>query len=312
MSRQTVFVGEKFLSKSGLWFTVVEYITGKKIRIRFDESGFETIVEGQQIRKRNIVDQSTAYPKVGDIFDTTYGGKIEVIAYKSCRNVTVKFLNTGSEVRTEACQLHRGTVRDRLHGQVWGVGFLGIGPHKAYHADTKPEWAYLKWSNMLERCYSEDHHKIQPTYKGCTCDESWHNYQVFTEWAKKQIGYGIRGWALDKDILKKWNKKYCPEYCCFLPQALNNLLLRADAARGDCPIGVSCRESDGKYTAACGGGGTMGRDTFIGAFNTPEAAFAAYKVAKEKRIKEVANKWRDKIDIRAYNALMSYEVLITD
>ena len=41
---------------------------------------------------------------------------------------------------------------------------------------------------------------------------------------------------------------------------------------------------------------------------TPEAAHAAYKQFKENGVKELANKWRDKIDERVYNAMMSLSV----
>ena len=41
-------------------------------------------------------------------------------------------------------------------------------------------------------------------------------------------------------------------------------------------------------------------------------AFNAYKKAKENYLKELANKWKGKIDPRAYEALMNYEVEITD
>ena len=40
--------------------------------------------------------------------------------------------------------------------------------------------------------------------------------------------------------------------------------------------------------------------------------FNAYKTAKEIYIKELANKWKGKIDDRAYEALMNYAVEITD
>ena len=46
-------------------------------------------------------------------------------------------------------------------------------------------------------------------------------------------------------------------------------------------------------------------DTELGAFN-------AYKVEKEIFVKELAEKWKDKIDERAYNALISYQVGIDD
>ena len=44
----------------------------------------------------------------------------------------------------------------------------------------------------------------------------------------------------------------------------------------------------------------------------PMEAFYAYKAAKEVYIKEVANKWRDKIDPRVYEALMNWEVSADD
>ena len=50
----------------------------------------------------------------------------------------------------------------------------------------------------------------------------------------------------------------------------------------------------------------------MGTYITPEEAFCAYKQAKEAHIKDVANKWKDKIDPRVYDALVSYQVEITD
>ena len=41
-------------------------------------------------------------------------------------------------------------------------------------------------------------------------------------------------------------------------------------------------------------------------------AFNAYKQAKESFVKEQANKWKGKIDDRAYNALINYTADITD
>ena len=57
---------------------------------------------------------------------------------------------------------------------------------------------------------------------------------------------------------------------------------------------------------------SKGKREHLGLFNTELEAFNAYKTAKEIYIKELANKWEGKIDERAYNALMNYEVEITD
>ena len=55
-----------------------------------------------------------------------------------------------------------------------------------------------------------------------------------------------------------------------------------------------------------------GKREYLGFFKTEIEAFNAYKQAKEKYLKELAEKWKSQIDERAYNALMNYEVHIDD
>ena len=55
-----------------------------------------------------------------------------------------------------------------------------------------------------------------------------------------------------------------------------------------------------------------GKSERLGLFNTEIEAFNAYKQAKETFVKEQAEKWKGKIDERAYNALMNYTVNLTD
>ena len=55
-----------------------------------------------------------------------------------------------------------------------------------------------------------------------------------------------------------------------------------------------------------------GMKEHLGSFKTEIEAFKAYKIAKESFVKEQANKWKDEIDERAYEALMNYQVEITD
>ena len=50
-----------------------------------------------------------------------------------------------------------------------------------------------------------------------------------------------------------------------------------------------------------------GKSEHLGFFNTELEAFNTYKQAKESFVKEQANKWKGKIDERAYLALMNYE-----
>ena len=55
-----------------------------------------------------------------------------------------------------------------------------------------------------------------------------------------------------------------------------------------------------------------GKPKYLGSFTTEIEAFNAYKQTKENYIKELANKWKGKVDERAYEALMNYTVDIDD
>ena len=56
------------------------------------------------------------------------------------------------------------------------------------------------------------------------------------------------------------------------------------------------------------------RNVHLGFFDTPEEAFQAYKSAKEQYVKELATQYfqEGKITQRVYQALMEYQVEITD
>jgi len=162
------------------------------------------------------------------------------------------------------------------------------------------------YNAMANRCkpggyVQKNHH----TYIGCTTTfKSCHD---FIEWARNQIGYGSG--QLDKDILLKGNKVYCPELCVFVPKAVNVLFTKHDAARGNWPIGVSWDKEKEKFQA---GFRVKGKRKHLGRFSTPEAAFAAYKTAKEAGCNRLAVEYKPQIDPRVYQALLNYTVEIDD
>lgn len=119
--------------------------------------------------------------------------------------------------------------------------------------------------------------------------------------------YMDSSWHLDKDILIKGNKVYSPDTCCLVPQEINILFVKCNINRGDLPIGVI--EINGRFSSSVSKNNKI---RHLGKFNTLEEAFESYKFAKEKHIKEVADKWRDKLDPRVYEAMYNYEVEITD
>ena len=243
----------------------------------------------------------------GDVFKTKSYGDLIITKYVNSKAVCVKFVVTGYETTTKASNVIAGSVKDRLLPTVHGIGITG---DSQVRVDGKHTKEYRLWNNMLKRCYSVGCQKVRPTYIDCSISENFRYLQYFKEWCNNQIGFNSvdekgKPFALDKDILVKGNRVYNEDVCVFVPQEVNLLFTKRDKSRGEYPIGVSFHKSRGMLTATL-------NNKYLGYFNTAEQAFQVYKTAKEAYIKEVANKWKDKIDLRVYNALMKYEVEITD
>lgn len=131
---------------------------------------------------------------------------------------------------------------------------------------------YIRWTSMLKRCHSAKYQAKFPTYVGCSVAEEWLTFSNFRKWMVEQ---DWKDKQLDKDLLIEGNKSYSPETCAFVCRALNQLLTDSAAIRGELPIGVSKRRK--KYEARVN---KDGKRIYLGTFNTPEEAHAAWKKAK--------------------------------
>jgi hypothetical protein len=226
----------------------------------------------------------------------------------------VEYIDSKTKVRI-ICPIHGEFMQkpyDHLDGHgcpicrytrpfVMKEGFVNDMPYLSTH-----ERVYICWHSMVVRCNSSKVHNRQPTYLGCYICKDWHYLSKFKEWFDEHY---VEGWCLDKDILVKGNREYSPQTCCFIPQEINNLLTTRKKSRNNLPIGVTYRKSSKKYVAQIHKTSTM---CSLGYFNTPEEAFEAYKVAKEAWIAEKANKWKDQLDSKVYDALCNYKVEIDD
>ena len=174
------------------------------------------------------------------------------------------------------------------------------------------ERAYNKWRGILIRSQDPYYKHLHPTYDSCSVCNEWLRFSNFKKWFENpQNGY-YKGYELDKDILVKGNKIYSPDTCCFVPQEINKLLTKRKTQRGGLPIGVSLNKGRGKPLSVSFTKNKV--SVHLGVFDTPEEAFQAYKSAKEHFIKELAEKYfqEGKITKKVYDALMKYEVEITD
>ena len=200
--------------------------------------------------------------------------------------------------------LSRGGKPQYFHRKlIYGVGILDV--EFASNRDEITKLAYDRWLNILSRCYKDSKKRRFAKYRDCYISEEWKSFSNFLKWF---IANYKDCTEIDKDILKKGNKCYCAEYCCCVPKRINTLLENRSNYRGELPIGVY--RNNKKYYSKFGGKDKV----YLGTFDTPEAAFYAYKTAKEAYIKEVAQEYYDKglITRKVYNALMNWEIEITD
>lgn len=245
---------------------------------------------------------------VGKVFKSKSSGDFKILKYNDSGNVEIQFLKTGFETTVQLVQVKIGEVKDPHSPSVCGVGIIGAKyPSRVGGVKTKE---YMLWQNMLKRCYSDAIKKRCPTYEGCEVSGNFKSYEYFYEWCNEQIGFANKDWHLDKDLLVKGNKVYSENTCVFIPKEINLVLTKNDTRRGEHLIGVCWSKTNKAFVARVGK--NKGASEHLGYFATELEAFNAYKQAKESFIKEQAKKWKGKIDDRAYEALMNYEVSIDD
>ena len=245
---------------------------------------------------------------VGKVCKSKLSGDFKIVKYNERANVEIQFLKTGYETTVELGHIRNGYVKDPYASSVFGVGILGAKYPSAINGVKTKE--YGLWTDMLTRCYSDTCKKRNPTYEGCEVGDNFLRYEYFYEWCHSQIGFGVEGWHLDKDLLVKGNKVYSEDSCVFIPSEINLVLVKCTASRGKYLIGVSWNKKASAFRAQVNK--NKGKPEYLGLFKTETEAFNAYKTAKESFVKEQANNWKDQIDERAYEALMNYAVEITD
>ncbi|MEK5765992.1 hypothetical protein [Acinetobacter schindleri] len=239
---------------------------------------------------------------VGKRYKTKENGDLIITRYVSFREVHIIFVDTGYETITQMGNITNGIVKDRLMPSVCGVGVLG---DEATKVNGKSLKEYDLWNAMLQRCYGDVRQGKQPTYIGCSVSDNFKYYPYFKKWCSVQIGFNLDGFALDKDLLSKGNKIYSEDTCVFIPQEINNLITKNEKSRGEFLIGVTYHKYARRFASNIS---VDGKAKHLGCFETEIEAFQAYRQAKEDQIKVVANRWKEQIDARAYEALMSYQV----
>lgn len=262
-----------------------------------------TVLCGDDVVKpKNFMDRT------GETVDNFQGMKMTIINYPSSSHIDVRF-EDGTIVKDRLYHwFQKGKIANPNIPSVVGVGYLGQGEYKTTGKDRR---CYYTWYNMLSRCYNENVVRKHPTYAGCSVCQEWHNFQHFAEWYYSHLWGDEGSKVIDKDIISKNNKVYSPNTCIMIDQRINSLFTNRKNLRGNQPLGVYKRGNS--YKASCSFGD--GNPINIGTFSSAKEAFLAYKEAKEKYIKEVADEYAHKYNDFpkvVYDAMYSYEISCLD
>lgn len=246
--------------------------------------------------------------QVGDTLPTNSCGEIIVIQVESYKEITVRFVSTGTTRVVNSANIRRGSVKDLRHPSVCGVGYYGIGPYKA-KVDGKHTKQYKVWRAMVNRCYGKDKRLV--TYRDCLVCKNWLDFQEFGRWFDKTYPVGLESelMQLDKDVLSGGTGKlYSPETCCWIPRRLNILLTDSMSSRGEFPLGVVYHEKRGMFDVAMSNNKSASSQ-HIGSYSCPIAAFEVYKRIKEAYIKSETTKYKGILPDKVYLAFMRYQIV---
>lgn len=236
---------------------------------------------------------------VGDIYNITDGGTITVLEIVSSTNVLIRHNDRhGHTCRVQAIYIATGGIKNPYTPTLYGRGYIGFGQYVC-SINGQHTREYRVWNAIFQRCYNPTVQVKQPQYIGCTVDERWWNFQNFASWYCNS-GYVNLNYDIDKDLLIRGNRVYSPDVCLMLPREINSAIANRFSDNG-LPNGVSA--TNGKYVARASFGGKARN---FGTYETTLEASMAYNKARQQHLLNIAEKWRNHIEPRAYKALLVY------
>lgn len=261
-------------------------------------------VEGSRYNHiKNMLDRQK---RIGQTNMSNDGTLMKIIDYKGSLDVLVEFQDEFKyQEWVEYNNFKKGVVKNPYWRQLYGKGYLGVGPYAPYVKKGEKTKAHDAWIRMFDRCYSEKFHDNHPTYVGCEVCDEWCDFQNFAKWFYSNY-YDVSGQSIevDKDWLYIGNKIYCPERCCLAPNIINTCLLTHDKLINfDLPMGVSPTAS-GRYKARCS---EYGKRKDLGTYDTPQEAEVAYWNFKIKYIEGLAEEYKNFIPNSLYDVMMKFK-----
>lgn len=171
-------------------------------------------------------------------------------------------------------------------------GYLGTDD-----VDYKSD-AWIRWINMMQRCYNSKIHKYKPYYRNVKVCEEWYNFSNFKIWYDEHFVLGTKV-DLDKDLVSNGGNIYSPESCAFITHFLNTVFENRGMKNN------IVKNKSKKYSASMS---ILNKNMIIGEFETEKEAINALFQYKKKYITDIAEKSRNKVPDYVYQAMLNWDV----
>lgn len=177
--------------------------------------------------------------------------------------------------------------------------------------------AYKIYDAITKRCGDTVNDKnVRNCYNESTMWKGWiDNPREFVKWYLEHY-YEVDGEEMDvdKDLFGDGSGMYAPQFCCILPKGLNTLLANSkkhykegQTPENTLPLGVQYNSKTNKYHTEITFTGTE-RAIPLSEWDTPEDAFAEYKIMKQADILLVVAKYKEYIPDYIYDRFLKVEV----
>lgn len=177
--------------------------------------------------------------------------------------------------------------------------------------------AYKVYDGILARCKDTvDNENVRDCYNKSTMWQKWlDDPKEFVKWYLYHY-YECDGEEMDvdKDLFGDGSGMYHEDFCCILPKGLNTLLANSkkhyeegQTPENSLPLGVRYNSKTNKYYGEIQFTGTD-RQISLSEWDTPEEAFAEYKIMKQADILLVVAKYKESIPDYIYDRFLTVEV----
>ena len=177
--------------------------------------------------------------------------------------------------------------------------------------------AYAVYNGIKKRCGdTKDDGKTGKCYDRSTMWQGWiDDPKEFVKWYLKHYYECCEEeMDVDKDLFGDGSGMYHPDFCCILPKGLNTLLANSkkhyregETPENTLPLGVRYNSKTNKYHAEIQFTGD-GEVRKLSEWDTPEEAFAEYKIMKQADICMVDAKYKGRIPDYIYDAFLKVDV----